>query len=747
MIKLLFAFLLTILLYSNTNAQKIIVVDAENNLPIPNVHICTESDDKLEMHYWVTDNNGTIVNSLTKNAKVAISFIGYKTLTDSIQPKKTYSFKLYPKTESINEVVVTGQINPETVDKSIYNVQVINNVDITNKAANNLGDLLTNELNISVNNSGILGTSIQMQGLSGEHIKILIDGVPVIGRQNGNIDLGQLNLQNVDHIEIIEGPMSVVYGSNALAGAINIITKKNIRPKLSSSINTYYESVGNYNIDASVLTNIKKHHLSLMGARNFFDGYSYQNNNERTYSFSPKLQYNSSLAYGFNTKKLQVTITEEYFYEKLINYGSKSYSGSIYIDTTFFTFPVADDENHITKRWNSKGVLQYKLNSKSAFNFMAAYSYYDKEKNTYHKNLYYQTENLSSDTEKHDTTFFNAINSRASYSTVLNKFEIQSGYDIVIETGDGKRITETKQIGDYAGFLSVKYSPFNKLFFQGGLRAIYNTKFNAPLIYSINAKYDPIKDLNIRASYGKGFRSPSIKELYLYFVDVNHEVKGNPNLEAEYSENYNLSFDFKSNKEKNRCHYSLKLYHNKINNKIDFLYDSINNSKADYINIDGIYKTIGGQFDIEYQLHPRFTFKTGFNYYGQSKIAKLDEYTFTPDYIASINYHNLAYGFRFNLYYKYNGKQSQFYEIEKDGEQQIEEKYIDAYSMMDFSVSKPFLNDKLVVSTGIKNLLNVTTITGTGGSSGPHSGESNGQNSIAWGRTFFVKLNYNFTKF
>lgn len=744
-IKLAFIFIFLGLKF--ITAQTITIVDAENNAPIPHAHICTESADNNEIFYWVTNEFGIAENKISKKAKIAISFVGFKTITDSILPDQYYTFKLKPITESINEVVITGQINPETVDKSIYNVQVINSVDISNKAATNLADLLANELNIVVNNNGILGSSIQLQGLSGEHVKILIDGVPVIGRQNGNIDLGQLNLQNVDHIEIVEGPMSVVYGSNALAGAINIITKTNTRPKINTNLNAYYESVGSYNFDATILTNLKNHHISIMAGRNYFDGFSYDKNNDRTYYFSPKLQYNTNLDYGYSSKKLKLVLSQEYFNETLINYGSKYHTGDTVINNQHFAFPFADDENHITKRWNSKGNASYKIGNNSVINIIGAYSYYAKIKNTYNKNLYRLSEQLSADTAKHDTTLFDAINTRGSYSTSAKKVEMQAGYDIVIETGNGKRITETQKIGDYAAFLSFKYKPYNNFNIQAGLRGIYNTKYKAPLVYSLNAKYSPASRLNLRFSYGKGFRSPSIKELYLYFVDVNHEVKGNPDLKAEYSQNYNFSADYKVDKNKNRCKYSLKLYHNQIKNKIDFLYDSINTSKADYINIDGVYKTIGGQFDVEYRLHPRFTLKTGFNYYGRSKIARLDEYTFTPDYIASINYHNMAYGFRINLYYKYNGKQSQYYEIEKEGESQIEERFIDAYNMMDFTISKPFFNDVLNISTGIKNMLNVTTVNGSGGSSGAHSGGGNGESSIAYGRTFFIKLNYNFSKF
>ena len=68
---------------------------------------------------------------------------------------------------------------------------------------------------------------MSVQGLSGENVKILIDGVPVVGRLNGNVDLSQINLTNIERVEIVEGPLSVNYGTNALAGTINLITKKN----------------------------------------------------------------------------------------------------------------------------------------------------------------------------------------------------------------------------------------------------------------------------------------------------------------------------------------------------------------------------------------------------------------------------------------------------------------------------------------------------------------------------------------
>ena len=95
------------------------------------------------------------------------------------------------------------------------------------RGVNNLAEALSNETSIRLTVDPSTGTSIELQGMGGENIKYLIDGVPVVGRVRGDIDLEQINMENVDHIEIVKGPMSVQYGTSAIAGVVNIITKQN----------------------------------------------------------------------------------------------------------------------------------------------------------------------------------------------------------------------------------------------------------------------------------------------------------------------------------------------------------------------------------------------------------------------------------------------------------------------------------------------------------------------------------------
>ena len=126
--------------------------------------------------------------------------------------------------KSLQEVVVTAQFEEKNKQDALHDVIIISANTINNGGFSNLSDVLKFQSNIKLSNDNILGSQINIQGISGENIKILIDGVPVIGRLNGNVDISQISLKNIDRIEIVEGPLSVQYGSDALGGTVNILS-------------------------------------------------------------------------------------------------------------------------------------------------------------------------------------------------------------------------------------------------------------------------------------------------------------------------------------------------------------------------------------------------------------------------------------------------------------------------------------------------------------------------------------------
>ena len=130
--------------------------------------------------------------------------------------------------KNLNELIVTGQYKPQSVKNSVYQVRVINNERIKQSGATNIQQVLNNQIGFRFSSDNTLGTSdVQLMGMSGRNVKILLDGVPMIDRGDIRESLNQVDINTIERIEIVEGPMSVSYGSDALAGVINIITKKN----------------------------------------------------------------------------------------------------------------------------------------------------------------------------------------------------------------------------------------------------------------------------------------------------------------------------------------------------------------------------------------------------------------------------------------------------------------------------------------------------------------------------------------
>lgn len=214
--------LISLLANAVLEAQTLIrVLNKETREAVPYATVSFESINTHEKTFAITNEKGEHTRPLKGATIIKISSVGYIQATDTIHDGPQKEILLTPSDFMTDEVVVTASAKPQTRDKSIYKIDVISNARIRERAAVNLADLLSTQPGIRVEQNGSLGSSIRIQGLSGEQVKILIDGVPVIGRVNGNIDLNQLNLQNADHIEIIEGPISVIYGSDAMGGLIN----------------------------------------------------------------------------------------------------------------------------------------------------------------------------------------------------------------------------------------------------------------------------------------------------------------------------------------------------------------------------------------------------------------------------------------------------------------------------------------------------------------------------------------------
>jgi outer membrane receptor for ferrienterochelin and colicins len=721
--------------------SKLVIVDKATGSTLPNAHVCFESLDRKNSSYALSNGDGTVENSVQTRSLISVSFVGFQTLIDTISPGASKTIYLQPSLTGFEEVVVTAQFSPKRIDQSIYKVKVIDNSIVEKKGATNLSELISNELNFSYERDAALGSTVRIQGLGGEHVKILVDGVPVVGRQNGILDLSQINVSSIDHIEIVEGPMSVVYGSNAMAGVINIITKENKRKSVSAGVEGYYETVGVYDLDANFSANTGKNAFGLSAGRYFFGGYS-EVDTSRAKEWNPKVQYTLDGYYSLTLNDWKGKVSASYFDEELRDNGNLN---------SDLNYEGAFDYYHFTNRWDTKIDLNRMLGDRQNIQVAGAYSSYRKSKISYLNDLVNLEKTVLPSESANDTTTFTNYFSRGTYSNEeLDWITFQGGYELNYETAISKRLTATETIGDASGFISMNIIPHGSFNLQPGLRYIYNFKFEAPLVYSLNVKWDIFKQMSLRGSYAKGFRAPSIKELYLNFQDINHNIRGNPDLEAETGNNYNIWLDLNLGKKSHQLSNSTNLYYNKINNKIELLYDPDDPTSAVYFNVPaGAMISKGFSSSFTYKLHPRLTVNSGVFHNKLSSIINTSEFTQSTDLTANMKYKNVKYRFELSLFYKYTDRYSRYVgsmDMDTGEIYDVSLSYLDDYHNLDATLSVPLFNSAVRLTSGVKNIFNNKSITSSGGGA-VHSGGSGGSALLNWGRTWFVKASFAFNRF
>ena len=139
------------------------------------------------------------VSTLAQNIAVGANQIIIPTIT------------LKEKAYELKEVVVTAQYGPQSLKNSVYHIKTISAEKIRLRAATSVQQVLNTELGFRFNNDLTLGTTdVELMGMSGRNIKILLDGVPMVDRSDSRESLNQIDINTVDRIEIVEGPVSVV---------------------------------------------------------------------------------------------------------------------------------------------------------------------------------------------------------------------------------------------------------------------------------------------------------------------------------------------------------------------------------------------------------------------------------------------------------------------------------------------------------------------------------------------------------
>lgn len=721
-------FLLSVTLFATD--QVLFIKDKSNGKPV-NEAVVLWIMPSGKSQILLPDNKGCVKLPATRESGslIEVRCLGYQ--NQKINKENSSDTIWLTRNEvSLNEVAVTASYAPAPTIQSTYAIKVIGKETFDNMGAVNVADVLSKQLNMSTGYDQAFGSTLTMMGMDMKNVKVLIDGVPVIGRMNGNIDLNQLNLAAVERIEVVEGPMSTAYGTDAIAGAINLITKPQTIKKTTAGASAYYENIGTYNTDLNASVNFKHAGLKITGGRNFFEGWNLIDD-RRAFEWKPKTQYFGTALLQYTFNKVKVAYQMGIFDEKITDKGPVTITPfSAYGYDTYFK----------TLRNNHSISYDWFLSGKNKINGHVAFSGYDRHKEVFLKDMVALEQTELTGPDFSDETKFYSWNVRNAFSHVdeSKNFNYQGGIDFNIENGTGKRISNKAAMQEYAVFASAEYKPFSKLLIRPGLRYALHSDFTIPLIPSLNLKYDLTKIQAVRLAYSRGFRTPGIKELYLDFIDINHNVQGNSNIKPESSDNFQLIYSLLPQIKGVKINSEIKLYYNKVKNLITLATYSDTSNLYTYINV-GHFTSQGIEWSNKIDVGS-FSVSAGISYTGTSSFNEslVNDLSWYPQVNGSVSYCFKPFGLTAGMYYKYNGKVP-VYVLDSNGNSLKQTN--EDYQLLDITVSKKIWQDRIEIGGGLKNIFNVTDVRRF--STGEiHSGGSS-SSSLLPGRLFFLKLSVN----
>ena len=453
-------------------------------------------------------------------------------------------------TETISEVVVTATRTPKLLKDVPYVTKVFTADDIRKADATNIQDLLTTimpgvEFTFAMNQQ----TTLNMAGFGGNAVLFLIDGERIAGETMDNPDYNRLTLEDVERIEVVKGAASSLYGSNAVGGVVNIITRKphdrfsaNVFAHWGAYSSQKYGSViGFTQPKISSLTTLQFTRVNDMDLKQQGDISKVFGNH--TWNIKEKLIWKP-------TKRLEMTAKTSYFFRE--RYASQD-SHDRYRDLTA----------------SLKGV--YKLTKADNFELTYLFDEYDKS-------------DLNLQTRKDIRDYNNTQNSvRAMYNhTFAGIGTLTAGTDYMRDylmsyqfAGDQSHIQNSTD-----GFIQFDWDPSAHWNLIGGLRYDY---FSASSKSRLSAKIGVMYKLNgwrFRTSYAGGFRAPSLKELFMHFNMANiFTIYGNKNLKPENSDNFQISAEYT----RRNYSFSANAFHNIFRNRISTAWNTALNG-MNYLN-------------------------------------------------------------------------------------------------------------------------------------------------------------------
>jgi outer membrane receptor for ferrienterochelin and colicins len=670
-----------------------ITTESGDEIPYANVYL------KKTKIGTSSNNNGFYeLNKIPKDSyTLIVSSIGYKTksfkITITSDEKITKNITLI-EDDSLNEIVISGTLRPVTKSNSPVPVEVYSETFFRKNPTPSVFESLQNvngvrpQLNCSVCNTG----DIHINGLEGPYTFVLIDGMPIVSGLSTVYGLTGIPQSLIERVEIVKGPASTLYGSEAVGGIINIITKK---PTNAAALSTdiMSSSWGEVNADIGLRYKASEKVDGLLGINYFNFQNRIDNNNDNFTDMT--LQNRISIFNKINIKRKDnkvFTIAARYMYED-------RWGGEMDWEKEFRGTDQIYGESIYTNRWETFGTYELPTSENITFQFSA---------NGHYQDSFYGT-------DAYDAEQLIGFGQLVYSKKIADKHDFLLGVayrytfydDSTFATLDENGLANKPAISHLPGIFvqdEIALNTQNKLLL--GARWDYNSLHGNIFTPRVNYKWNSKDNSDIiRVSLGNGFRVANVFTEDHAALTGARVVEFDGELAPETSWNGNINYVKKINTENSFITLDASAFYTYFDNRILPDYETDSN-KIIYANLDGFSVSKG------FSLNTDITFTNGLSI---NAGATLMEVSVTEAGVKRRQLLTESFSGVWSISYKFNAGFSIDYtgnlygpmRLPLLGENDPRNEYSPWFSIQNIQMTKKFTNSWELYG-GVKNLLNFT---------------------------------------
>lgn len=674
-----------------------------------------------------TKGNYTLKKLHPGTYEIVVSYAGMKRIRKTLNlvaGENTQNFTMTQSSHSLGEVVVTGTGTAHHITAAPVATELFTKRKVEAVSSGNFSDLM---LNVSPSfdfTQGAMGDFMTLNGLKNDYILILIDGKRLYGDLGGNNDLNRINTDDIERIEVIKGAASLLYGSDAIAGVVNIITKKD-KHKVNLTNSSRISKYQTFQQHNALSLNLGRLHSKSSYARTRSNGWQlspYELITSKKTKKTKRIETDAKNQNAYSTynlgQQLSYDLTDKLSVHGAASYYQKNYYypttvknyGFFFRDITYSTGAkyLLDKKDFITFDYNrDQNKYYYKYNQ--------AYKSYKKGD---------KTRNNDQLMEDFQLKYVNSLSHKNTLSLGANYLKEKMTSERVLN-GEATAYT-------LAAYAQDEWSVCRNFDIVAGLRVVKHKEYGVALTPKVSVLYK-LGHFNLRGSYGWGFKAPTLKQLYFDYEKRGTLYMGNTDLKPQESEFYSAGVEYHAK----IGTLSVTAYRNDIENMIAYTNaekqaDDLSNGIKKRRQFANINKARSQGIDVllETKLGYGFTLGGGYSY-----VDAKDRLTGTRLERIAQNYGNIHLDYNhswvnYKLGINLTGRiqDGKFYEKQST----------DAYNIWRLSSTHDFFhirNFKFQLTAGVDNIFDYVD-------DNPYGMYHSTLNP---GRTFFAGLSINFT--